>query len=1342
MSTTKPKLTFDDLYTKQTEALYNLVMSSDQKWRQKWADDGFSQRNADTDKGYSNMNQTLLFNRAVQENLDDPRWLTFAQAKEHGYQIKKGAKSSEIFRLLDQTYERKVKDENGNVLKDENGKDLTETVKYNQRLIVKHNVFNARDIDGIEPFKRAEIPEEHKQLLKQENYKNAEIMISAFCQSNGISLQEMASEKAFYANNEFFHRGNNGVTEHKVVLPLKAQFDNLDDYFSVAFHEVAHSTKVLDIRINKATDTPTGNEFGSKNYAKEELTAELTALFLCRQFGINSTDIAERENNSLAYLKTWINQGVLDKDDFFVAVKEANRATRAIAEYAPKITLSLDDLTKTESISQNINTDKTIIQDIVNVVNKTQELSQGLSHYINDKLYPEKPTANIQLIEFLSKTLGDDKLSELRKEADNYLRQDLNNKKPKKFAENKKQTESLEQSNTLDLENMGLIISVTKAIEKDGAYFRADDGIDYTGKEAFDRLRELLATREPFYVHTQIENKDFENIGLQKPLINSVSDTLISEVSQNIHTPFEFIKHQFEFLNDTSVKDNVTEILNKYIEQEKQYLAQEDNYAYLKEKAINLNNGSSIDIDFAETLLEKNNPLSPNEKAVMQASIGFDNYRDLELRADTYLTQWEKLKELMTPPKIDDPSNIEKVAWIISETENKVELKAVVGQILEDNHNQGKINQEQYDTLYNTYFDKINHYEKFKEVEKIRDDLYQLWQKWENREDFAQFLKLTEFERQPNIDPLTQEKAYFTSLIDEFKQTGDWQKLTGDNKNNLSMEEQIKNDFTLYQEAKNNNNKEIEDNYHSKLYRSFIEHYQIKDRYIDGVLPDIYIDEKGLETPYYQRHFEEFMENLEKGVVLAPDYFKDNHQNGLNLNEIGLSVKFKNERYTGEEAYLLLEHFRNEQPFKPETDHREMISIELKNTDVHSVSLYSIIAVKEHLQNNPESIFNGLKSLNEAFGRNAVDISQKLTEYANIERENGLIFTRDISEIQLKNISQEEPQKKDTFAQQIESIFTKGSIETATLLRVANDNKTFTNSNGFLNLDLTNKKDPYQEYVDNGYLKLVKESGINGFVKTYELTEKGKNTVNEMFDKVIAQENEKHGAKVTKKDVETLIDKLYSSHRNHAGGTEDEFRQSSFPESIIPKLDEAEKLLERPFNKHSLPYKEQLNNVIKLSNEYLEKWDNLNKNTLIDSEGDRLLNIKLLWSEKVRDENLSFGTDLKKLEDFMWRNYVTHNESNPLSTKGTGYDKWKFEFTYQKATGEIEKKECRIDIGKGQGDFNPHREDLKEYIERQIIHSKFVEQTPKLSAEIRQELKQQQAEALQVKQQSKGMTIH
>lgn len=335
------KISTQELYQQQGEALYDLIMSSSQEWRKQWASEEFTQRNAFSDNPYSNLNQTLLFKRAVSENFDDPRWLTFKQAQEAGLKVKKGSKGSKIYRVV-RTYDRILKDENGNKILDENGKAQTETVQYLTPIMKAHTVFNAKDIDGIEPFKHAEIPEQHKLLLQQEKYQNAETMIKAFCEKNGIAIKEIASEKAFY-------QGNNGNSEKQVVIPLKSQFDDLNDYFSVLFHEVGHSTKTLGIRINTETDTPRGNKFGSKNYAKEELTAELTALFLCKQFSIDSSATANQEENSFAYLKSWINAGVLNKDDFNVAVIEANRATKAIYEHAPQMTLSLNDFKQSET---------------------------------------------------------------------------------------------------------------------------------------------------------------------------------------------------------------------------------------------------------------------------------------------------------------------------------------------------------------------------------------------------------------------------------------------------------------------------------------------------------------------------------------------------------------------------------------------------------------------------------------------------------------------------------------------------------------------------------------------------------------------------------------------------------------------------------------------------------------------------------------------------------------------------------------------------------------------------------------------------------------------------------
>ncbi|PPE94917.1 hypothetical protein CBE90_04575 [Pasteurella multocida] len=389
MNNEKKSITFNDLYGMQSKAFFELIMSTDQKWRKKWADEGFQQQNAESEKAYNNLNQTLLFSRAVSENMPDPRWLTFNQAKSADYKIKKGVKGSHIFRLV-YGYDRIKKDENNKPILDQDGKNTMEFVKYDRPRIKVFTVFNARDIDGIKAFKPLEIPEKHKILMQKENYKNAEKMIEDFCKENNISLQEMASEQAF-------HQYNNGSSDKKVVVPLKSQFNNLDDYFSVLFHEVAHSTKHLGIRINTKTDTPHGNLFGSQNYAKEELTAELTALLLCKQFGIDSTATAEREQNSLAYLKSWINSGLLFEDDFHTATIEANRASKAIFEYAPKITLSMDEIIKENNYNNiilnndNIITPKNIKNDFKQKISEIFDKADHLSLTHLNKIRQGKP---------------------------------------------------------------------------------------------------------------------------------------------------------------------------------------------------------------------------------------------------------------------------------------------------------------------------------------------------------------------------------------------------------------------------------------------------------------------------------------------------------------------------------------------------------------------------------------------------------------------------------------------------------------------------------------------------------------------------------------------------------------------------------------------------------------------------------------------------------------------------------------------------------------------------------------------------------------------------------------
>lgn len=324
-----------DLYKEQANALYDLIMASSQEWRKSWSSEDFFQRNGLTDTPYSNLNQSLLFSVAIAKGLEDPRWLTFNQAQSNDLKVKKGSKGYPIYKLIT-TYERKMKDENGKPLKDKDGRELKEEVAFSKPILKKFTVFNANDIEGIEPYKKAILSPEQEALLKQENYALAEETIKIFCEKNNITLKEIPSSRAFHS----YAQSNNGATDKQVVIPLKAQFDSLDEYFSTLFHEVGHATKHLGIRINQETDTEKGNIFGSRNYAREELTAELTALFLCKQFKIDSSEAATREQNSLAYLKSWIKGGLLTKEDFQTATIEANRSAKAILADTPKIKLA------------------------------------------------------------------------------------------------------------------------------------------------------------------------------------------------------------------------------------------------------------------------------------------------------------------------------------------------------------------------------------------------------------------------------------------------------------------------------------------------------------------------------------------------------------------------------------------------------------------------------------------------------------------------------------------------------------------------------------------------------------------------------------------------------------------------------------------------------------------------------------------------------------------------------------------------------------------------------------------------------------------------------------------
>ncbi len=109
-----------------------------------------------------------------------------------------------------------------------------------------------------------------------------------------------------------------------VTLPMPEHFQSGQDYYSVLFHELTHSTGHAS-RLNRNGVSGSDGEwsaFGSTPYAREELVAEMGAAFLSGQAGI----VERTLDNSAAYIQSWLARL---KEDRRLIVQAAAQAQKA-----------------------------------------------------------------------------------------------------------------------------------------------------------------------------------------------------------------------------------------------------------------------------------------------------------------------------------------------------------------------------------------------------------------------------------------------------------------------------------------------------------------------------------------------------------------------------------------------------------------------------------------------------------------------------------------------------------------------------------------------------------------------------------------------------------------------------------------------------------------------------------------------------------------------------------------------------------------------------------------------------------------------------------------------------
>lgn len=183
---------------------------------------------------------------------------------------------------------------------------------------------------------------------------------------------------------------------------------------------------------------------------------------------------------------------------------------------------------------------------------------------------------------------------------------------------------------------------------------------------------------------------------------------------------------------------------------------------------------------------------------------------------------------------------------------------------------------------------------------------------------------------------------------------------------------------------------------------------------------------------------------------------------------------------------------------------------------------------------------------------------------------------------------------QDDFLTQINEFFdSKNTLALLHLNRIRK-NKVFDDINAFFNVSLEERKlesPDYQRYVNLGYMDYLGLKPYSYKTGLYKLTEKGADILNQRFKQALQEEKRKTGKIVTLKEYEELSNTINGRDNVLTGGTLEEFKRQNYPKMMQPLIEQAKKLLERPFNANAFPYKGMLEHYIKRVESTIERWN-------------------------------------------------------------------------------------------------------------------------------------------------------
>lgn len=226
--------------------------------------------------------------------------------------ILKGEKSFPVFLTTFTVVDKETKEK----IKYDDYRKLSEDEQKKYSVYPKLNVFNVFNVDQTN-LKEAR-PELYAQIEKENELKRPASIDEA---KISFPALDVMIERGLWVCPIYPRHQDNAyysITKDEIVIPEKSQFVSGESFYSTLLHEMTHSTGAKD-RLDR---------FKEKNYAREELVAELGSALISSRYGITK----QIKDESVAYLQSWLKELKESPDFIKSTLFDVKRASSMIAQ--------------------------------------------------------------------------------------------------------------------------------------------------------------------------------------------------------------------------------------------------------------------------------------------------------------------------------------------------------------------------------------------------------------------------------------------------------------------------------------------------------------------------------------------------------------------------------------------------------------------------------------------------------------------------------------------------------------------------------------------------------------------------------------------------------------------------------------------------------------------------------------------------------------------------------------------------------------------------------------------------------------------------------------------------